>query len=142
MKPRIRIVVRAVIIKNKKILLCRMKREGWYFLPGGGVEFAEDIRHALLRELKEELGIRARRCSFLGFVENFFRLNGRFAHELNILVRAEIGAERVNAVERHIEFEWIPINEFSREHVLPRASQKAILKWLKDKKPFFATEPL
>ncbi len=86
-----------------------MKREGWYFLPGGGVEFAEDIRHALSRELKEELGVRVRRHSFLGVVENLFRFNGRLAHELNILVRAEIDTQRVNSAERHLEFKWLPL---------------------------------
>jgi len=44
-----------------RILLCRLtaatSRPGWWTLPGGGIDFGEDPRAALVRELEEETGL-------------------------------------------------------------------------------------
>ena len=58
-----RTVVAAVIVRDSRVLVCRRKRHGdhplqWEF-PGGKVEPGEDLESALVRELAEELGIRA-----------------------------------------------------------------------------------
>ncbi len=58
------IVVAAVIQKDGRILIGQRKRSDrhslkWEF-PGGKVEAHESPRRALVRELEEELGIRAR----------------------------------------------------------------------------------
>ena len=57
-------VVAAVIERDGRVLICQRKRGGrhalkWEF-PGGKVELGEDSRDALVRELREELGIEAR----------------------------------------------------------------------------------
>ena len=56
-------VVAALIVRNSRVLICQRKRDAeftlkWEF-PGGKVEPGEDLESALLRELAEELGIRA-----------------------------------------------------------------------------------
>jgi len=42
---------------NGKILVMKMKSNGKYTLPGGGIEKGETILAALKREIKEEVGI-------------------------------------------------------------------------------------
>ena len=51
--------VRGILINNKKIILVkRIKDSGTYFcFPGGGVEKGESLEEALIREMKEELGV-------------------------------------------------------------------------------------
>ena len=55
------ISVQLILEKQNKILLMKRKNTGYedgkYALPGGHVEANEEIRMALLREVKEELGI-------------------------------------------------------------------------------------
>ncbi|HEV3218867.1 MAG TPA: (deoxy)nucleoside triphosphate pyrophosphohydrolase [Candidatus Acidoferrales bacterium] len=56
-------VVAAIIVRDSRILICQRSRKGsfplkWEF-PGGKVEPGEDLQSALVRELYEELGIRA-----------------------------------------------------------------------------------
>lgn len=56
-------VVAAVIVRDSRLLICQRSRKGsfplkWEF-PGGKVEPGEDLHAALIRELYEELGIRA-----------------------------------------------------------------------------------
>lgn len=47
---------RAIILRNKKILLLYTERYDDYSLPGGGVNEGEEIIEAFKRELKEETG--------------------------------------------------------------------------------------
>lgn len=51
--------VRAIIIKDENIILIkRTKKDEIYFVfPGGGVEEGETEKEALVREIKEELGL-------------------------------------------------------------------------------------
>lgn len=59
MDDHIRIRVAAVIVKESKVLLIRHTKNGtsYWLLPGGGVDFGEDLTVSLKRELHEELGI-------------------------------------------------------------------------------------
>lgn len=51
------------IIKNRsKVLLCRLSEQvphwqGYWTLPGGGLDFGEDPQRAMIREVFEETGI-------------------------------------------------------------------------------------
>lgn len=50
----------AVIIKDNQVLLIhrfRVERGEYFVFPGGGVESEESVEQALVREMKEELGI-------------------------------------------------------------------------------------
>ena len=53
--------IKAIIIKDDKFLVEQVDqgRGPFYKLPGGGHHFGETIHEALLRELKEELGLEA-----------------------------------------------------------------------------------
>ena len=69
----IEVIARGVCVRDGKILLCRAKGGATTYLPGGHVEFGETGREALVREVKEELGVDAGTGEFLGVVENSFQ---------------------------------------------------------------------
>jgi 8-oxo-dGTP pyrophosphatase MutT (NUDIX family) len=48
---------RAVIRKGDKIALVYSKKEKYYKFPGGGIHDDEDKRQALIREVREEVGM-------------------------------------------------------------------------------------
>lgn len=53
--------------------MCRNRKHGNVYLPGGHVDWGEDSQHALAREWREELGVKCRACSrFLGVVEQVY----------------------------------------------------------------------
>ena len=51
-----RLNVRAIIIKNDKVLLNEFDNGGYYNIPGGGVEVGETLKDAVAREVLEESG--------------------------------------------------------------------------------------
>lgn len=62
----------AVILHEGRILAMKDERSPYYYLPGGRVGLGETAEDALLRELKEEIGIRARIVRPLWLNQGFF----------------------------------------------------------------------
>lgn len=56
-RPVPRVSIRAVIIEDSRILLCKHHddRGFWYITPGGAVEQGETLEEAFKREMREEL---------------------------------------------------------------------------------------
>ncbi len=69
---RFRPAVYGLILKDRQILLLRMRANGKYHLPGGGVEVGEAIEDTLIREVFEETGIKIEVEKFVHFNEIFF----------------------------------------------------------------------
>ncbi len=113
-------IARGVCIQNGKVLLCRAKGGATTYLPGGHIEFGETGRQALVRELKEEMGVDATAGAFLGVVENQFRQHGRPHAEINLVYRLDIpeGAAAV-AREDWIAFEWRDLADLGAARLLP-----------------------
>lgn len=56
--------------------------DGYHRLIGGGVEFGEMHRDAILREVREELDVAICGLRLLGVVENIFEIDGAPGHEI------------------------------------------------------------
>lgn len=130
------VCIRGVIRNRGKILVCQHKEKKIYFFPGGHIKFGESIRETILREFKEELGILVKKFSFIGAMENIYTEEGVRHHEFNLVFNLKVGKFNKESRENHIDFLFFDIKRFSREKILPIALQKAISKWLKDKKMF------
>ncbi len=59
-----------IIINDNKVLLS--KQFGKYDLPGGGVDLGEDLKDAVIREVKEETGIDVDKPKVIGIENSFF----------------------------------------------------------------------
>ncbi|MCX6705619.1 MAG: NUDIX domain-containing protein [Candidatus Woesebacteria bacterium] len=55
-KPRIKIRLRMVIVKNGKLLVTYDSEEDYYYYIGGKLEYGETVLEGTQREIKEELG--------------------------------------------------------------------------------------
>ena len=51
-----RVASKAIIIQDKHLLIVK-EPEGWYGLPGGGIDHGQDALQSLVRELREEIGV-------------------------------------------------------------------------------------
>ena len=99
-------IARGVCVRGGKVLLCRAKGGATTYLPGGHIEFGETGREALVREIKEELGLDAVAGRFLGVVENSFMQKGRPHAEINLVYELSVPDGETVAKEDWIEFEW------------------------------------
>ena len=103
----IEVIARGVCVRDGKILLCKAKGGATTYLPGGHVEFGETGREALVREVKEELGVDAGTGAFLGVVENSFQQHGKPHAEVNLVYELTLPADvEARSQEDWIEFEW------------------------------------
>lgn len=70
-----KLVVAGLIEKEGKYLLIKelleSKHEFW-IIPGGKVDFGESLEEAVSREIKEEVGLTAKKLEFLDFHEAIF----------------------------------------------------------------------
>lgn len=129
-----------MIVRAGQVLLCRLKRESYYFSPGGHVEFGETAERALRRELKEEFGGTVTRVKLMGLVQNFFKSHSSRHHELNLVYAVSLKRFRVAAREDHIAFSWHPLRSLARLPLEPKILKQALPRWSKDHKTFFAVE--
>jgi 8-oxo-dGTP pyrophosphatase MutT (NUDIX family) len=134
------VCVRGMIKRGNKILVCYHKKENIYFFPGGHINFGESVKEAILREFKEELGISVKKFSLIGVMENVYVFKRIKHHEFNLVFEIRPKKLKLKSREEHIDFFWFDLERFKKEKVLPIALQKAILKWQKDKKFFWASQ--
>lgn len=115
--------VRAIIIRDEKVLTCKLVgRHSFY--PGGGIDLGERATDALLRELDEELGISARITGFLGVYEWLWNEeNGQPHHNVSYFFAVESeqlypGKDPASR-EPHLTFQWATLDQLAGWPVFP-----------------------
>jgi 8-oxo-dGTP diphosphatase len=123
MSKSIELLTRGICIKAGKLLVCHTRGARITYLPGGHIEFGENARNGLARELLEELGCRARVGAFLGAIEHIFRQNGRKVQEMNLVFAVDIPAITAkrcpNSSEGHLDFQWLNLSDISSSNLEP-----------------------
>lgn len=136
-KQTIETLVRGVCVKRGQLLVCQSKGAANTYLPGGHVEFGEKAAVALVREIREELGVKAKAGEFLGAVEHTFRQKGDVHCEVNLVFAMEIAnldpRTDPSACEDWIAFRWIPLDRLGRNHLEPAPLRKLVPAWLSPK---------
>lgn len=121
-------------------MLCKCKNKNYYFFPGGHINFGERAADALNREIKEELGISVKKPCFIGVVENFYTEDRQKHHEFILAFEVKLNNLKIKSRENHIKFFLKSKKELLKEKVFPVAMSKAVLKWSKSKKIFWASQ--
>jgi len=134
------ILVRALIIRDRRILVCQTIGKDYFFLPGGHIEFGESMQDGLRRELVEELDARVIASAYIGCVENIFEQNEVKKHEISFVFHIDIDLRDVSSKEEHISFYWLTFEEFIDANVMPPAMKDAIVEWTAEKETFFIEE--
>lgn len=121
-----------IALRDNHVLICREDDDPYTLLPGGRIEFGEDSRLSISREIEEEMKAPGEVGRLLFTAENFFQRDGREFHELGIYyeitppaaVPFVIGeAALVTEDEGHVlRFFWASLegDDFARYNLLPR----------------------
>ncbi len=100
----------AVVIRGDRVLLHRAERDAFWALPGGRVEPGEFAQEAVVREIREELGLDATAGRLLWLVENFFTYDDTAFQEFGLYFLVEVDGlsdeAEFRGQERHLIFRW------------------------------------
>lgn len=115
--PRMQIRAAAVVFERGALLVHRLEGDAVWTLPGGRVHAGESAEEAVVREIREELGVEACCASLLSVGENFFDLGGELYHEIGLYFSVQLRQPGVVAdpgrthygIEgaRRLEFRWV-----------------------------------
>jgi len=133
-KKEIEILARGVCVKAGKVLLCRNRKHGNVYLPGGHVDWGEDSRAALVREWCEELGVPCKAGRFLGVVEQRYKARDGQCCEISLIFEVRSAAvsppKDPPSAEPHLVFEWVPLKKLKQSGLLPLSIAKHLPKWM------------
>jgi len=118
-----KIVIKALcLIENDgKLLLCKgydsVKKETFFMIIGGTVNFGEKTEEALRREMREEVNSEIENLKFLTVVENIFTYEGKNEHEICFIYKGDLSnkevykKEYIKINEEGLPAEWVPISD-------------------------------
>ena len=141
-KP-ISVSVRAIVhADHSQILLVQHTYVAGLYLPGGGIKLGEDAHEAIVRELKEEIGLSemdVRSCELIGIYLNEF--GGGSDHIILFEVKAEL--QRLKEICEASGGDDMEIacavlaNLDDLPHSLVSGSKRRILNWVRNQSEMF-----
>lgn len=120
----------AMIISDGKILALHDSRSPYYYLPGGRVQMSETAESAVVREIKEELGVTAKVIRPLWLNQAFFNedVDKVDYHELCLYFLMDVTetdllsrGEKFTLTEgnKTLTFEWLAFERLKDEYFYP-----------------------
>ena len=125
--PSIEVIARGLFAHQGRVLLCRNIKHGYYYLPGGHVEFGESARVALDREMQEECGQGVEVGPLLLTSEEHFDDGKKVHHEINLVFHMEqLGGmatppDEVASQEDQIAFDWVELAQLHEATLYPHS---------------------
>ena len=105
--------VKAIIIDNDRVLCLKNEREEWD-LPGGKIDFNEDIENCLKREVKEEVNLEIKNLNIL----KPFNLKFNDVPVLVLVYSADISCESpINVSYEHSEYNFFSKAEINNLNI-------------------------
>ncbi len=123
----------AVMVRRGKLLAMHDEVSPYYYLPGGRVKLHERAEDALVREVREELGVEAKIVRPLWLNQAFFTedVKKEKFHELCLYFLTEAGGlpeesfTRREGKHTHV-FEWLPFERLKDEYLYPVFIKEAV----------------
>ena len=127
----------AVIVSNGRLLAMHDERSPYYYLPGGRVMMGETAEQAVIREVWEELEIKARIARPLWLAQSFFTedVDKLDYHEICLYFLMDVSGtplekrgDRFTLYERkHVhDFEWLDFGRLKDEYFYPNFMKTAV----------------
>ena len=116
MENRPKVAVEIIVRRGEEILLLERKFQGdlVWCLPGGHLEYSEEILDCAKRELKEETSLRATDLKVSTWLNNVFVDENK--HYITFIVEAECAGEPVvMETEKFVAIKWFNIKDLPKK---------------------------
>lgn len=120
----------ALIVQNRKLLVTKDK--GKYYTIGGAIQVNERTEEAVVREVGEELGVKAKAGQLAFVVENRFEQAGvhfqniEFHYFVDLLERAPLTMQED---AKRLPCRWIALNQLHTVPLKPTFLKTALPEW-------------
>jgi 8-oxo-dGTP pyrophosphatase MutT (NUDIX family) len=127
--------IAAVVIHEKKFLLLKYELGHWGFVKGNK-EKGETPEDTIMRELKEETGIKDAQIieNFEHKYDYYYKLKGNTIHKFVKCLLIKSKSKEIQLSYEHVDYEWL-----SFEEALKRLSHKNTKEILKKAKKFLSS---
>ena len=120
----------ALILQNGKLLVTKDK--GKYYTIGGAIQVNEKTEDAVVREVKEELGVEAQAGQLAFVVENCFEQDGVSYHNIEFHYLVDLLEDApltMQEDEKRQPCEWIDIDKLEGINLVPAFLKTALPDW-------------
>lgn len=106
-----RVSIKGMLCRDGKVLALKSGNGIWE-LPGGGMDFGENVEQAFKREMEEELGFKSVRLGKFINIWSFISMRDGIDHHF-IILDFEIftDEEDIKLSKEHMEYKWIGIED-------------------------------
>ena len=141
--PTTHLLARAVVRRDRRLLVVQAEGQSHTFLPGGHVEDDEGMEACLRRELREELGVEAEVGAYRGAVEHRWRRDGELQYEINHCFAVEgpsLSPDEVPpAREDYLTFRWVPVAGLDEAELQPSPLRRLLAGSVAQEDPWWAS---
>jgi 8-oxo-dGTP diphosphatase len=142
-RPSFPVGINVIVVRDGRILLGKRKNvygEGDWGLPGGHLEYGEDMKDAAARELEEETGLKARHFEFHNLVNDTGGRKNKDTYpeshhylQIGFIAQGILGEPELLEPDKCFEWKWFDLDALP-ENVL--ASHKQNIELFKKKRNF------
>ena len=120
----------ALIVQNRKLLVTKDKNQ--YYTIGGAIQVNERTEEAVVREVREELGIKAQAGQLAFVVENRFEQVGVHYHNIEFHYLVDLLEDApliMQEDEKSQPCEWIDLDKLADFQLVPAFLKTALPTW-------------
>ena len=120
----------ALIVQNNQLLVT--KEDDYFYTIGGAIQVNERTEEAVVREVKEELGVKAQAGKLAFVVENRFEQDGISYHNIEFHYLVDLLEDApltMQEDEKTQPCEWIDLDQLQNIQLVPAFLKTALLDW-------------
>ena len=120
----------ALILQNRKLLVTKAK--GKYYTIGGAIQINESTEDAVVREVREELGVASKAGQLAFVVENRFEQDGVSYHNIEFHYLVDLLEDApltMQEDEKMLPCEWIDLDKLKDISLVPTFLKTVLPDW-------------
>ena len=120
----------ALIVQNNQLLVT--KEDDYFYTIGGAIQVNERTEEAVVREVKEELGVKAQAGQLAFVVENRFEQDGVSYHNIEFHYLVDLLEDApltMQEDEKTQPCEWIELDNLENIQLVPAFLKTALPDW-------------